>query len=367
LGTRCNVAHRHGGGVNGGAILITGATGFVGSKLAMEFRRRSRPVRALVRTAANARHLSQAGIELIQGDIRNRNDVLRAAKGAKHIYHLAAAWRTAGHRDRYYYDVNVGGTENVLAAAIEHGVERVVHCSTSGVHGAVREIPCIETSPFNPGDIYQTTKLQGETLAQSAFANGMPGCVVRPAGIYGPADLRFLKLFRGILTGRFWMFGSGETLWHPVYIDDLIEGLILCGEHSSAIGETYILASNNYVMLNELVEQVAGALSCAPPRRRLPYQPLLASAVICEVLCKPLRVNPPLYRRRVEFFVKVRAFSIEKAKRELGYQPRIDLAEGLRRTAAWYRANGHLPGPEATTSARRWWLGSQLNRRPYMK
>jgi hypothetical protein len=85
------------------------------------------------------------------------------------------------------------------------------------------------------------------------------------------------------------------------------------------------------------------------------------------VLCKPLRVNPPLYRRRVEFFVKVRAFSIEKAKRELGYQPRIDLAEGLRRTAAWYRANGHLPGPEATTSARRWWLGSQLNRRPYMK
>jgi dihydroflavonol-4-reductase len=161
LGTRCNVAHRHGGGVNGGAILITGATGFVGSKLAMEFRRRSRPVRALVRTAANASHLSQAGIELIQGDIRNRNDVLRAAKGAKHIYHLAAAWRTAGHRDRYYYDVNVGGTENVLAAAIEHGVERVVHCSTSGVHGAVREIPCIETSPFNPGDIYQTTKLQG--------------------------------------------------------------------------------------------------------------------------------------------------------------------------------------------------------------
>jgi dihydroflavonol-4-reductase len=324
-------------------VLVTGATGYTGSHLALRLREQGHKVRALVRPGSRTEHLGRAGVDLLEGDLRRAADVERAATGVECIYHVAAVFRTAGHPDGYYYDVNVGGTENVLRAARANGVARVVHCSTVGVHGDVAEIPCREATPFNPGDIYQQTKLAGEQLARSAFANGQPGVVVRPASIYGPGDLRHLKLFRTVGKGQFRMFGSGETLWHPVYIDDLVNGLILCGHHQAALGQTYIIAGESYVTLNQWTAGVAAALGRVPPRGRLPYWPLFVSAAACEALCRPFGIEPPLHRRRAGFFVKNRAFSIEKARRELGYQPKVEIDEGLRRTAAWYVAHGHLP------------------------
>ena len=325
------------------AVLVTGASGYTGGCLALRLREEGHAVRALVRRNSQTSHLVRAGVRLIEGDIRRAADVERAAAGVDCIYHVAAVFRTAGHPDGYYYEVNVGGTDNVLRAARTHGVARTVHCSTVGVHGDVAEIPCREETPFNPGDIYQVTKLAGEQLARSAFANGLAGVVVRPASIYGPGDLRHLKLFRAVCKGQFRMFGSGETLWHPVYIDDLVSGLILCGHRQAALGQTYIIAGESYVTLNQWTAGVAAALGCAPPRGRLPYWPLFASAVVCEALCRPLGIEPPLHRRRAGFFVKNRAFSIDKARRDLGYRPQVDIDEGLQRTAAWYVAHGHLP------------------------
>src|SRR5690606_20235119 len=120
------------------------------------------------------------------GLIENAADVRRAVEGVDVVYHFAGVFRTAGHPDSYYHDVNVGGVENVLAAAGACGVSRVVHCSTIGVHGNVREMPCTEESPFNPGDVYQRSKLLGEQAAMRAFTGGLPGVVVRPASMYGP-------------------------------------------------------------------------------------------------------------------------------------------------------------------------------------
>lgn len=333
-------------------VLVTGATGYTGGCLALRLREQGHAVRALVRRGSSSDHLVRAGVHLIEGDIRAAADVARAAAGVDCIYHIAAVFRTAGHSDGYYYDVNVGGTDNVLRAARCHGVARVVHCSTIGVHGDVAEIPCHEETPFNPGDIYQVTKLEGEQLARSAFSNGLDGSIVRPASIYGPGDLRHLKLFKTVCRGQFRMFGSGETLYHPVYIDDLISGIILSGESPAALGQTYILAGERYVTLNQLTAAVAAAVGREPPRGRLPYWPLLAGATLCEALCKPLRINPPLHRRRASFFVNNRAFSIEKARHELGYQPQIDIEEGLKRTAAWYVAHGHLPRAREISSRR---------------
>jgi dihydroflavonol-4-reductase len=233
--------------------------------------------------------------------------------------------------------VNVGGTANVLEAARRHGVPRTVHCSTAGVHGHVSRIPSDESAPFNPGDVYQVTKLEGEQLAAAAFANGLPGVIFRPAGIYGPGDLRFLKLFRAVKRGRFVMFGSGEVLYHLTYIDDLVDGIILCGEHPGALGETFLLSGDAYVSLNRLVELVAGAVGASPPRLRLPLWPLRAAAQLCETVCVPLGVDPPLHNRRVDFFVKTRAFTSEKARRVLGYAPKVSLEDGIARTARWYR------------------------------
>ena len=328
-----------------GLVLVTGATGFTGGHLARVLRNRGYRVRALVRPSTDGSGLERDGVEVVTGDITNRDDVVHAARDVDAIYHLAALYRTAGHPDRVYREVNVYGTRHVLEAADRQSVRRVVHCSTIGVHGAITEVPSNEESPFNPGDIYQETKLEGELLAQEAFSNGLSGSIVRPTGIYGPGDLRFLKLFRSVRSGRFFMVGSGEVYYHLSHIDDLVQGFLLCGEEPAAIGNVYIIGSEEYQTLNEFVARVAAAVGVDPPRRHVPLWPVMAAAVACERICTPLRINPPLHKRRVEFFVKPRAFSVEKAKRELGFTPRVPLDEGLRRTAAWYVQEGLLPPP----------------------
>jgi dihydroflavonol-4-reductase len=323
-------------------VLVTGATGFTGGHLARRLRRLGCGVRALVRRGAGARELQAAGVTVVEGDLRHRADVVRAARGVGSIYHLGAAFRIAGESDGFYRDVNVRGTENVVEAARKNGVERLIHCSTIGVHGDVKEIPSTESSPFNPGDIYQQTKLEGELVTRAAIDRGLPAVIVRPASIYGPGDLRFLKLFRTIQARRFLMFGSGQTLWHPVYIDDLVDGFLLCGERPEALGTTYILAGERHVTLSEWVAAIARAVGVPPPRGRLPYWPLAASAAVCEAVCRPLRIDPPLYRRRAAFFANHRAFRIDKARRELVYRPEVAIEDGLQRTATWHFEQEHL-------------------------
>lgn len=323
-------------------MLVTGASGYIGGQLALRLRREGRSVRTLMRPSSCVDHLVAAGVDLVQGDIRNPEDVARAVEGVHLVYHIAGVFRTAGHSDSLYMDVNHGGTQNVMDAAKRHGVARVVHNSTIGVHGDVQEVPCTEDSPFNPGDAYQRSKLEGERCAREAFASGLPGTVCRPSSVYGPGDLRNLKLFKMLRLSRFWMFGSGETLFHPAYIDDLIEGFLLCGSHPAAIGRTYLLAGPEYVTLNQWVAAAARAVHREPPRRRLPYWPLGTAAAVCEAVCVPFGIEPPLHRRRARFFVNKRAFSSARASEELGYNPRVGVVEGCRRTAAWYFEQGYL-------------------------
>ncbi|MCA9211739.1 MAG: NAD-dependent epimerase/dehydratase family protein [Planctomycetales bacterium] len=320
--------------------LVTGATGFTGGHLAQRLAQRGEMVRGFVRPTANATRLADAGVSIVEGDLTDPTSISTAVEGVDTIYHIAAVYRSAKHSDDYYWDVNVGGTERILAAARRHGVKRVVHCSTIGVHGGVNNVPADETAPFAPGDIYQETKLSAERLARLAFRADLRGVVVRPAGIYGPGDMRFLKLFSTIRNGSFRMFGSGETFIHLVYIDDLVDGMLLCAETDSAIGNTYILAGEEFVTLNELSKMVASATGAKTPTSHLPYWPLHMAAIACEGICRPFRIEPPLHRRRAEFFVKNRAFSIDRAKRELGYKPVVDLQTGIAKTAQWYESQG---------------------------
>lgn len=327
--------------------LVTGATGFVGGHLARALLARGYDVRALARDPArpSAAALERAGCRIAPGDVTDRDALVRAAQGCTHLFHVAGVFRTAQHPDSYYRKVNTEAVRNVMAAVRANGVGRVVHTSTIGVHGDVAEIPAHEETAFNPGDVYQRTKLGGEMVAREAIGEGLPVAIVRPTGMYGPGDLRFLKLFRTVNSGAFRMFGSGEILFHMTYIDDVVAGMILAGEHPDAVGEVFVIASDEYCTLNELVRRLADTLGARPPRGRLPLAPLLAAATVCEWTCRPLGIDPPLHRRRVHFFTKARAFSNEKARRVLGFRPAVGLEEGLRRTAEWYRAEGHLPAP----------------------
>ena len=166
--------------------------------------------------------------------------------------------------------------------------------------------------------------------------------VARPIGIYGPGDKRFLKMFRGLARGRFPLLGSGEIYYHLSFIDDLVEGFRLCGETPAAAGRTYVLAGPRYTTLNELLALIAQELKVSPPRMHLPVWPFWAGGLLCEIVCVPLRIEPPLYRRRVDFYTKSRAFDTTRARQELGFRPAVDLPEGIRRTAEWYRQQGLL-------------------------
>ena len=328
-------------------VLVTGATGFTGGHLAQHLITHGDDVRALVRPRSRTRFdrspLPGKGVRAIDGDLMDAASVRGAVEGVDVVYHIAATYREAGQPDSAYRAINIEGTRHILEAAKAANVKRVVHCSTGGVHGHIERPPANEDAPFNPGDVYQETKLAAETLAREFGASqGLDVVVARPIGIYGPGDTRFLRMFRGLARGRFPMIGSGQAFYHLTFIADLVEGFRLCGTVPAAKGRTYLLAGPRYTTLEQLMQMVAKELQVAPPRVHLPVWPFWTAGLLCEMVCVPLRIEPPIYRRRVDFYTKSRAFDTTRARTELGFTPKVDLDEGIKRTADWYRSEGLL-------------------------
>lgn len=327
----------------GKRAFVTGGTGFTGGHLCRALRARGWEVAALARAGSRTEELRALGARVVEGDVRDSRTLAGAADGAAVVYHVAAAFREARLSDREYTAVNVEGTRNVIEAAARSGVRRVVHCSTVGVHGDTGPDPVGEDAPFAPPDFYCASKVRGELLARELFErHRLEGVVFRPVGIHGPGDTRFLKLFRSVKRGRFVMLGSGNVRYHLTYVDDLVAGILLCGEKAEAAGGVFILGGGSIPTLDDLVAAVARAVGGRPPRLRVPLAPVLAASVVCEKICRPLGIEPPLYPRRVEFFSKHRAFDISRARRVLGYDPVVTIADGFGRTADWYAAEGLL-------------------------
>jgi dihydroflavonol-4-reductase len=324
--------------------LVTGATGFTGGHLARALVARGDAVSALVRNEGPAAAaLAQAGIALVRGDVRDPAALAAATADVDVVYHVAAMYRQAGLPDEIYRAVNATAVKEIVEAAARAGVKRVVHCSTVGVHGDIAHPPANEDAPFDPGDIYQVTKLEGEDLARDAATRlGIEVTIVRPTGIYGPGDRRLLKLFRGVARRRWVTLGAGDIYYHLTFIDDLVEGFYLCATHPAAANRTYILAGGEVTTLNALVALVAEGAGVPAPTLHLPVWPFHAAGAACEAVCAPLGIEPPIYRRRVDFFTKSRAFDITRARREIGFAPRVGLRDGIRRTLDWYREHGWL-------------------------
>ncbi len=323
-----------------GRVLLTGASGFTGKALGRRLVEEGDEVVAFVRPTSSVEDLREMGLSCRQVDIKNAREVCDAFEPFDRVFHVAAAYRTE-HADRDEFRlVNVEATRNLLEASKKARVGRFIHCSTVGVQGNIEQPPADEDYRCKPGDHYQQTKLEGERVARDYFSNGLPGTVVRPVGIYGPGDTRFLKLFRLVARGYFVMIGSGKTLYHMTYIDDLVDGFLLASRKTEALGEVFTIAGGRYTTIGELVDLIGEVLQKRVRRWRVPFAPAYAASALCEGICTTLGIAPPLYRRRVEFFHLDRAFSIDKAKRLLGYQPKVDLREGLERTSRWYRQRG---------------------------
>jgi nucleoside-diphosphate-sugar epimerase len=202
-----------------------------------------------------------------------------------------------------------------------------------------------EEAPYSPGDIYQESKCMAEKEVLKNARNGkIPASVIRPCAIYGPGDLRLLKMFKRIAEKRFYIIGSGKALYHMVYIDDLVSAFILAAKKKEALGEVFIIGGEKYTTLNGLFSIIAKEFKVELPKFHIPYKPIEILSAIMEYAYKPTGKEPPLFRRRVYFFKKNRAFDISKAKKYLGYKPKYSLEKGIHLTKEWYVDNGYIKG-----------------------
>jgi dihydroflavonol-4-reductase len=329
-------------------LLVTGGTGFIGSHLAEQGRKQGADVVVLGLTdrpeeQANAALLSRVGVEVLSGSITDAELCRRAAQGATHIFHLAVAMREGGKSDEFFESINLDGTRHLLEAASRQRVERFVYCSTIGIFGHRAPGVTREDSPLAPGNIYERTKVSAELLVRD-FAEhcGVPSVILRPADVYGPRDQRLLKMFKGVSKGRFPLFGSGNGRRHMVYVDDVVSAFFKACERDNALGEGLIIAGPRSCTLRELLDEVTRATGSKRYGVRLPLAPMLGVAAVVEDISAALGIDPPIYRRRMDFFYSDSEFDTTRARQVLDWEPRVDLREGIQRTLEDYRSSGAL-------------------------
>jgi nucleoside-diphosphate-sugar epimerase len=327
-------------------IFLTGGTGFIGSQLALHAVRAGHEVTVASPIKNQAEKfrcdlLERSGISIVEAALEDAPRIRDALNGHHSVIHLAAAQHEAGLPESYFHKVNVEGTRSLLTLAVEEGVRRFVHGSTIGVYGEARKGVLDEQSPLSPDNPYGRTKAEAETVVRE-FANRLEVAIVRISETYGPADLRLLKLFRAIQSGRFFTLGSGLNERQVIYVDDLCRALLAATHAPEVVGETMIVAGSERLTTDAMVATISEAVGKPGRSRHMPLWPFNVAASVCEAVLPPLGITPPLHSRRLDFFRKSFRFSTERARQLLGFQPQVQFAEGAQRTASWYRDAGLL-------------------------
>lgn len=325
-------------------ILVTGATGFLGSALVTELVKQDQPVRVLVRDEQKARQQFGEAVSIVRGEITDAAQVRQAVEGASIIYHFVGRLYHPSVPAELYRETHVEGTRIILDACKgQKQLTRFVHCSTTGVHGETGKTPAAEDAPFAPTNPYEATKLEGELLALKAHKEqGLPVSVVRPGLVYGPGDLHLLGFFSSIKKGLFRVIDNGAAMLHPIYIDDMNDAFLLAAEKPEAIGHSYNIAGARAVSIRDLATAIAHSMGKELPSGNIPLWLANLASDIFSVIPGFQGEKAPLTRSRVKFLTNSRVYSIERAKRDLGFAPKVELEEGMRRTALWYQKHGYL-------------------------
>ncbi|HEX2310135.1 MAG TPA: NAD-dependent epimerase/dehydratase family protein [Vicinamibacterales bacterium] len=320
-------------------ILVTGASGFLASHLIRALRERGDSVRALVLPSSDTTLLGQAGVEIHTGDVRLPDTLAGAMRQVDAVFHLAAAIgvrRPLGE----YYAVNVTGTENVCRAAAAAGVKRLVHVSSTSVYEQGLGVPVDETAPLAPPpDPYAVTKAEGDSLVQRLIAKEqLPASIVRTTTIFGPGDeLNFGRIAHRLLAGTSIVIGSGSNRVPIASVDDVVHGLLLVLEHEAA-GEIYNITDDSCPTQAELLREIADQLGAGMPRIHVPYGLLYGAAYLAERLAHATRSeHAAITRFGVLLYGADNRFAIDKARDQLGYEPRVSLPQVVSAAAEWYR------------------------------
>lgn len=327
-------------------VLVTGATGLVGSHVAEQARKRGHKVRAIVRKPSQCSDLANWGVELVEGDMTNRDSLVRATSGATIIVHCAAKVGDWGPTDEYR-TVNVHGLRDLLDAAESSGsLKRFVHISSLGVYPAVDHFGTDEFTPVSMTGIdgYTLTKVEAENLVRDHIRDRkLPAVILRPGFIYGPRDRTILpKVLARIKSGGFKFLGSGQQLLNNTYVGNLVSAIFLAIEKDDVVGELFNITDNRLVSRREFIGTICEAAGLPTPTKNVPLPVAKALANLMEAVYRMLgkKEAPLLSSARIKFLGLNLDYSIDKARRLLGYDPPTEFTEAMRATIAWSREAG---------------------------
>lgn len=325
--------------------LITGAAGFIGPHLIRKMVSMGHQCRCLVRSKSNTESLKELGVELIEGDVTDSESLSGIADGIDCIFHMA----TLGHMSNFevtedmFNKVNVQGTKNIMHEATKSGVQRAVHCSSVAAMGICPEVPANEETNCNPHHPYGRSKLAAEREVLRAVDDyALPAIIVRFSMVYGPGDWRdMLKLTRMAKKGLFPKVGNRPKLTPLIHVDDAVDGLLLSAE-KGRIGQTYLISNQESIPFDDIRKILQKALCVNRIPLYLPEWMALSIATLSEKIFPLIGKVPPVSRKNIESTLADRVFSIEKAKRELGFEPDIDPIQGINETVEWYKREGWI-------------------------
>jgi dihydroflavonol-4-reductase len=319
--------------------LVTGATGFIGSHVARRLLRRGDRVRILARNSSRKSNIEAFGCEVVIGDIKDLNSMLRCVQGCGRVYHVAADYRLWAKNPKEIYDSNVGGTRNLLSACCEAGVGKVIYTSSVGTIGMHHDgAPADEASPVRLDDMighYKRSKFMAEQVAFEFANSGLPVVIVNPTTPIGSADIKPTptgRIIQGFLWGR--LPAYVDTGLNLVGVEDVAEGHLLA-EDNGRVGERYILGGENW-SLKEILETLAEICNRRAPRVRIPWTVAwLACCIDNFVEGTLLRCEPNIPLAGVRMSRHKMYVSSEKARRELGFHPR-PVKESLRAAVDYF-------------------------------